>query len=83
MASRVSAMSVITPSVRISRMKYCWPKKYQEEKGQMSLLRPESLVIESEGNDAEIDLEPRRVFCDADLRPLFFHLFSTRVLRIV
>lgn len=24
MASRVSAMSVTTPSVRISRMKYCW-----------------------------------------------------------
>lgn len=24
MASRVSAMSVMTPSVRISRMKYCW-----------------------------------------------------------
>lgn len=27
MASRVSAMSVMTPSVRISRMKYCWSQK--------------------------------------------------------
>lgn len=27
MASRVSAMSVMTPSVRISRMKYCWGQR--------------------------------------------------------
>lgn len=43
MASRVSAMSVMTPSVRISRMKYCWTKNYQEAKGQIPLHRSISL----------------------------------------
>lgn len=34
MASRVSAMSVMTPSVRISRMKYCWSQESDDRWGE-------------------------------------------------
>lgn len=43
MASLVSAMSVMTPSVRISRMKYCWRIEHEETQSDQ-LLRPELSV---------------------------------------